>query len=347
MQIPAPKSWVEFEEISLTCLKIKWSSPTLTHHGRQGQSQAGVDIYGPDELGRHIGVQCKLMEEISIKIITDEIAKAEAFKPKLQAFYFATNASSDVNLQREIRRISESRVAKGNFPVGIFFWEDLIQELVKNSSEFGKHYPDIQLRDRPTGARLLSLSDISYYGLYVNEYMRLIFGEWGMFGGEDPYQIQRLLMTTSACGASIFDAATSSKLTTICNELTAYCIDYVYGRAEKPGWEPAEELAKTVQHIVASAEYSLKGEELAAFVMGKALGYWSVNWTDLDGAREKDLLEVFQALRPTEQAIWDFRERIKKCYDDQKAQKIDAGNTPHRLFNIVRRMISRREMKSD
>ena len=63
MQDPPPKDWSEFESITLSSLKIKWKSPNLTKHGRQGQAQAGVDIYGEDDLGRFVGVQCKLTTE--------------------------------------------------------------------------------------------------------------------------------------------------------------------------------------------------------------------------------------------------------------------------------------------
>lgn len=55
MFIPVPTSWKEFEKITLSSLKIKWNSPNLTLHGRQGQLQNGVDIYGDDYLGRFVG----------------------------------------------------------------------------------------------------------------------------------------------------------------------------------------------------------------------------------------------------------------------------------------------------
>jgi hypothetical protein len=55
MHVPRPKGWDEFQDITLTSLKLRWRSPNLTQNGRSGQPQAGVDIYGPDDLGRFVG----------------------------------------------------------------------------------------------------------------------------------------------------------------------------------------------------------------------------------------------------------------------------------------------------
>ncbi|VVS92218.1 hypothetical protein [Desulfoluna spongiiphila] len=147
MHIPTPKSWDEFEEITTSSLKIKWNSPNLTRNGRQGQSQDGVDIFGEDECGRPVGVQCKLTtKSISIGIIDREIKNAEGFKPELSSLYIATTAPRDAKIQREVRLISLERVDNGRFPVGILFWDDLTQELIKDESEFSKHYPQFSLK---------------------------------------------------------------------------------------------------------------------------------------------------------------------------------------------------------
>ncbi len=59
IHLPKPKDWNEFEEICLDVAKLRWSTPNWVRHGRQGQKQNGVDIYGYDELERLIGIQCK------------------------------------------------------------------------------------------------------------------------------------------------------------------------------------------------------------------------------------------------------------------------------------------------
>jgi len=150
MHILIPKSWDEFEEIARSSLKIKWNSPNLVRNGRQGQSQDGVDIFGEDECGRLVGVQCKLTTKpISIGIINQEIKNAEGFKPELSSLYIATTADRDAKIQRDVRLISRERVNNGLFPVGILFWDDLTQELIKDEAELSKHYPQLAL-NKPT-----------------------------------------------------------------------------------------------------------------------------------------------------------------------------------------------------
>lgn len=45
-KVPSPKSWDEFEEITLSAAKLRWNSTDFYRHGRQGQKQDGVDIWG-------------------------------------------------------------------------------------------------------------------------------------------------------------------------------------------------------------------------------------------------------------------------------------------------------------
>ena len=52
--MPAPKSWDEFEDISLSAAKLRWNSTDFFRHGRLGQKQDGVDIWGHDDDKRHI-----------------------------------------------------------------------------------------------------------------------------------------------------------------------------------------------------------------------------------------------------------------------------------------------------
>ncbi len=50
--LPRPKSWDEFEDICADVLKYLWKDPYTVRHGRSGQKQDGVDIYGqPEHLG--------------------------------------------------------------------------------------------------------------------------------------------------------------------------------------------------------------------------------------------------------------------------------------------------------
>lgn len=122
---PIPKSWDEFETIMCDLLRRKWNDPNALRNGRQGQSQTGVDIYGQrDGEGAYIGVQCKLHGRngrATLAEITEEIHKAEEFKPPLKEFHIATTAPRDASLQEAIRLLSERRRQSGQFSVYIQF----------------------------------------------------------------------------------------------------------------------------------------------------------------------------------------------------------------------------------
>ncbi|MCA9587131.1 MAG: hypothetical protein KC657_17505 [Myxococcales bacterium] len=142
--IPPPKSWEEFQDITLSALTVRWRSPNLQQIGRQGQGQAGVDIYGPDELGRPAGVQCKNTQgKLTLAEIVAEVAKAEAFVPALGTFFIATTARRDAKIQEAVRLLSLDRLAKSLFPVGVLFWEDLVDSLASDRQIFAKHYPQL------------------------------------------------------------------------------------------------------------------------------------------------------------------------------------------------------------
>ncbi len=149
--VPPPKSWDELEDISLAAAKLRWNSTDFFRHGRQGQAQDGVDIWGHDDDDRHIGVQCKnTVMGITLTVVESEIEKAESFVPKLDRLYIATTAPRDAPLQKDVRDISQSRGREGKFKVDILFWDDLCQDLAKDESVFFKHYPQFRAGDDPT-----------------------------------------------------------------------------------------------------------------------------------------------------------------------------------------------------
>ena len=83
MLLPPPTSGDDFEKVALSALRIKWRSPNLVRHGRTGQAQQGVDIYGPDDLGHLVGVQCKLTASDIADDPESLILQAEAFQPPI------------------------------------------------------------------------------------------------------------------------------------------------------------------------------------------------------------------------------------------------------------------------
>jgi hypothetical protein len=141
MRIPEPKSWEEFEQITRDALSIRWENPDLSMHGRPGQAQDGVDIYGDNHLG-FVAVQCKnTYSGVKQKVIDEEISKAERFHEKIKCLYIATTAPRDTSIQKYVRTVSATREKSNAFSVQIVFWEDVTQELISVPRVFLKHYP--------------------------------------------------------------------------------------------------------------------------------------------------------------------------------------------------------------
>src|SRR5580700_9387020 len=108
MQIPPPRSWDEFQNIVLSALRVRWVTRDLQHNGRLGQAQAGVDIYGHDDSGRYVGVQCKLTSgDLQLPAIMKEVAMAELFVPSIEAYFIATTSKRDAKIQEALRLLSD------------------------------------------------------------------------------------------------------------------------------------------------------------------------------------------------------------------------------------------------
>lgn len=139
---PPPTSWDEFEKICRDSFGTRWSNPNLVRHGRQGQTQNGVDIYGSDNHGIPIGIQCKnTIGSITKAIINTEVENAENFTPALKMLYIATTCTADVRIQQHLRDLSATRIKQGNFGVEVVFWGDIFQDLCRDQLLAFKHYP--------------------------------------------------------------------------------------------------------------------------------------------------------------------------------------------------------------
>jgi hypothetical protein len=149
--IPPPKSWEEFEDITLSATKLRWKSAEFFGNGRRGQRQDGVDVFGTTTDGQLVGVQCKnSIGGLAESVVTKEIGNAESFEPVLSSLYVATTAPRDVTLQESIRKISADRKAAGKFSVDLLFWEDIAADLAADEQVFFKHYPQFSpIKDLP------------------------------------------------------------------------------------------------------------------------------------------------------------------------------------------------------
>ena len=345
--IPPPMSWDEFEEISLSAVKIKWDSPTFTRHGRSGQAQSGVDLYGPDELGALVGVQCKLNSDEIAGNLEGLVQDAEVFDPPLHEFFFATASPTDVKLQQEVRLLSQSRVKQQLFPVGIFFWQDIIQELIKSREELCKHYP--QFCDAPRGTeseqiRMLALLTLGYYGMSLNFYIELIFGEFGIMAQEDPRQFTVVTRTVAACARAALgpsDAELIQRHLAVLENQVFQAAESM--ESESNPWRVPENLAVEIEGYVQNVEYTLDALPVWAFRLGTLLA----RWNDIsfhadpdeealpDNLREK-LFIALKALFGEEDVPQDISEELARF--DQK--QIGSSSAPGRVHALTREHLS-------
>ena len=142
--LPKPKSWDEFEDITWEIYKRKWQDNHAQRYGRNGQEQNGIDIYGrQNSSDKYIGVQCKRYQDkkLTQKIIKAEIVKAEGFSYPLSEYIIATTASRDTKLQDFVLSLNQERGAENKFAVYIVFWEDICNDLADaNNRDLLKKY---------------------------------------------------------------------------------------------------------------------------------------------------------------------------------------------------------------
>jgi hypothetical protein len=274
MRIPPPKDWAEFQDITTAALRIRWSSPTLTQHGRSGQAQQGVDIYGPDDLGRLTGIQCKCQATLDQGTIDVEIANAESFQPPLINYYFSVAGPRDARVQQRLRLLSEERVRAGKFAVGVFFWDDVVEDLTKSPEEFKKHFPDITLRPDElvnVYAQAFAAYDLGYDGVDIRRAVDLIFGEIGLLVNVNPLQLAHLMRLIEASAQVLMPQERHQELVTTSRKLVESALAARRGTAS---WAEVDGLADTIEAIVRSLQYALVGAPLAALDLGFAMRQW-------------------------------------------------------------------------
>lgn len=148
LQIPPPKNWQTFEDLLQALFAAIWEDPNTQKNGRQGQAQHGVDVFGSPgrNHARVEGVQAKGKDEgygakAAPQEVDRELAKAEAFQPRLSHWTFATTAPSDAHLQAHARKLSAQRVALGLFPVTVLGWDEIVQRLCGQPQVLARFYP--------------------------------------------------------------------------------------------------------------------------------------------------------------------------------------------------------------
>lgn len=147
IQLLPPASWDDFETLAFQLWRAMWNDHNAMRHGRSGQPQHGVDIYGCPMWGRQVeGVQCKGKDNLTHKKLTKrelraEVKKATEFKPRLSSFVMATTAPRDVAIQAEARSLSAAPDAP--FHVSVWSWDDISSELNLRDDLMRSLYPSL------------------------------------------------------------------------------------------------------------------------------------------------------------------------------------------------------------
>lgn len=272
MHLPKPANWQDFETLTRDALGQLWESPTLQKNGRGGQAQQGVDIYGPDYLGRPVGIQCKRYStRLTLDDVKSEIDAANKFKGLLTTLYLATTTDNDSVLQQSIRSLSESRAKKGQFAIGILFWEDIVRGLVLNPAVFRVHYPQVVLPQGSSNSvdRLSAALELGYFGANIPEFQDLIYGEYGWLAQEDPDKFVAKMQVVSRHCERLFAPDDARPILKCIDEMLDALPD---GNGGAVDWGRASQLAKRATNRIENAKSLLTGEESKCLDVGLQLG---------------------------------------------------------------------------
>ena len=146
--LPPPSNWQDFERLCFDVFSRIWQTNDAQMHGRVGQPQAGVDIYGTDRKENvRAGVQCKGKDQgyenpLTATELRDEVQKALTFDPPLGVFTLATTARNDEAIQKLAREITKEHKSKGLFEVRVEGWTNLRQRLTNYPEIVAKYFPD-------------------------------------------------------------------------------------------------------------------------------------------------------------------------------------------------------------
>lgn len=142
-QIRKPENWQDFEKLCKKLWGEIWDCPdTIQRHGRVGQNQHGVDVYGiPKGEKSYFGIQCKGKDEYTQSQLTEkeidrEIEKAKSFVPSLKRLIFATTANKDANIEAYIRSKNIESQNNGSFEIYLYSWEDIVDLLTERKKTF-------------------------------------------------------------------------------------------------------------------------------------------------------------------------------------------------------------------
>jgi hypothetical protein len=82
--LPPPKNWQDFEELCHALWELEWDCPSIERHGRSGQNQCGVDIFGlPNNGAKFHGISSVGSIVLTSAELEREVTEAKKFDPPL------------------------------------------------------------------------------------------------------------------------------------------------------------------------------------------------------------------------------------------------------------------------
>lgn len=147
--LPPPTDWQAFERLCFDLYRSVWQTDDAHLHGRKGQKQGGIDVYGTDRRsGKRVGVQCKGKDRdfggrVTEQELKREVAAARTFHPPIDFFVLATTAPNDKTIQAVARALTEEHLRDGFFEVHVVGWEELRQLIYEHPQIIEVHSADL------------------------------------------------------------------------------------------------------------------------------------------------------------------------------------------------------------
>lgn len=132
-EIVKPTDDSAFEDMCARIYGEVFGDQTPKINGRRGQAQGGVDVFVNAHTGR-LGIQSKRYVDgaLTLNMVQKELERAEKKKVPIVKLIVATTAAADATLLHDVQNLSDTRVAAGQFPVEIEFWEDICRHIRGN-----------------------------------------------------------------------------------------------------------------------------------------------------------------------------------------------------------------------
>jgi anti-sigma regulatory factor (Ser/Thr protein kinase) len=149
-QLAPPQNWAQFEQLCRDLWAELLADTETKMHGRRGQAQCGVDVYGTDiRSGTNalVGIQCKGKDNFLSKQVTEaelriEVANSQAFRPRLNKFILATTALRDAHVQSFTRSVNEEYTRTSSLSVATWSWPDLSEAIQNYPLLLKRYYPE-------------------------------------------------------------------------------------------------------------------------------------------------------------------------------------------------------------